>query len=65
MAVLSKTKIRGIENPMPRLCYINPARDLGLLNEKTLWELNKFENNVQFDNVIKHFPELLDILFED
>ena len=65
MAVLSKTKIRGIENPMPNLCYVNPARDLGLLNEKTLWEFNKFENNVQFENVIKHFPELLDILFED
>lgn len=65
MAVLCKTKIRGIEHPMPILCYVNPARELGLLNEKTLWEFNQFENNVQFYNVIKYFPELLDILFED
>ncbi|AMK15420.1 glycosyltransferase [Methanobrevibacter olleyae] len=66
MAVLNKTKIKCVDNPMPILCYINPARDLGLLNEKTLWEFNKLENNdKQFNNIISHFPELLDILFED
>lgn len=66
MAILNKTKIKCIEKPMNLLSYVNPARDLGLLDESTLWEINKNgKNDIQFKKVINYFPEIIDILFED
>ena len=60
MAILNKTKIYAIEKPMHLLCYVNIARELGILDETTLWEINKSgKNDVQFQNVLNQFPEIL------
>ena len=66
MAILNKTKIKGSKRPIPNLKYINIARELGLLNHKTLWETNKKgANDIQFNNIITHYPEILKIINEE
>ena len=66
MAILNKTKIKGSKKPMKNLKYINIAREIGLLNHKTLWETNKNgANDIQFNNIITHYPEILKIINEE
>lgn len=63
MAVLNKTKISVIETPIDSLTYINVARESGILNDFTLWNLNKDGmNDIQMGNVISNFPKILDII---
>ena len=62
MAVLNKTKIVAI-NHLIRLTYVNPAREVNLLSEKTLWNSNETGgNNIYLKNMIDEFPEILDIV---
>ena len=66
MMVLNKTKIYAIENPMYILCYVNIIRELNLLDEITLWEINSSgQNDLQIKNVLNRFPEILKIIEED
>lgn len=66
MAILNKTKIKESKRPLKILKYINIARELGLLNHKTLWETNqKGANDIQFNNIITHYPEILKIINEE
>ena len=62
MAVLNETRIATTEVNLNYLKYVNIARGLGILDtEGTLWSGNKNdENNRQVQNVIGHFPEILE-----
>ena len=66
MAVLNRTKVRVVPNNNPSLVYINLARELNLLDEKTLYSSNvSGGNDSQIRNVINHYPEILEILRDD
>lgn len=66
MAVLNKSKISVIENPIDSLTYINIARESGVLNNLTLWNINKDGlNDTQMNNVIHKYPKILDIIKEE
>lgn len=63
MAILNKTKITVIEKPIDSLTYINVARESGILNNLTLWNLNKDGmNDIQMNNAISKYPKILDII---
>lgn len=66
MAVLNKTKIRVVKDNMHLLTYVNPAREINLINEKTLWSTNsKGDNDINLKNLINKFPEILEIINEN
>lgn len=66
MAVLNKSKIVVVQKPLNDLIYINLARQRGILNEITLWSSNKDgKNDIQIQNVINQFPEILSIIKDD
>jgi hypothetical protein len=64
MALLKGTKIRVVENNIPKLTYVNPERELRLNNETTLMRINvdKDNNDRQIKNVLRYYPALLDRL---
>lgn len=63
MAVLNNKKIKIIKNPINRVIYINPRRELGLSTEHTLYQINlKGGNDLQFKNILEQYPEIKDIL---
>lgn len=65
MAVLNKTKITSNLKPHDRLKYVNISREIGIDNNRTLWNLNKFgQNDIQFKKVLEYFPEILKIIYE-
>ena len=66
MAVLNGTKIKGVDNNMKELTYVNLARELNILNEKTLYSSN-FDggNDLQIKNVLNYYPNIMKILMED
>lgn len=66
MAILNKSKISVIENPIDSLTYINIARESGVLNNLTLWNINKKGlNDIQMNNIIRKYPKILDIIKEE
>ena len=66
MAIINNTKITGNFKPYVELKYINISRELGLNNDRTLWNLNKQgQNDVQLNRVLDYFPEILKIINED
>jgi len=66
MVVLNDKKIKVVNEPITELTYVNPERELGMLdNEKTLYHTNKNENDIQMQNVINHYPQLMHILTDD
>lgn len=59
MAILNKTRITSISNPLISLTYVNVVREMHLNEEYTLWDANqKGQNDVQFNNVLDRFPEI-------
>ncbi|MEE0024316.1 glycosyltransferase family 2 protein [Methanobrevibacter sp.] len=66
MAILNRTKIKGVNNNMRELTYVNLARELNILNEKTLYSSN-FDggNDLQIKNIIDYYPDIMKILTED
>ena len=65
MAILNKIKITVIDEPMVALTYVNLARERGVLDELTLWNLNKEgNNNTQMENLVNEFPQIIDIINE-
>lgn len=64
MMVLNNVKIKPIEKPMYFLKYVNIAREVGIINEYKLWDSNEAGyNDVQINNVLKHFPEIITVLY--
>ncbi|ALT69746.1 glycosyltransferase family 2 protein [Methanobrevibacter millerae] len=66
MAILNKTKIKCVKNNMFQLTYINLARELNIINEKTLYSSN-FDggNDLQLKQVIDYYPDVLKSVKED
>ncbi len=65
MAVLNKTKITCVENPLDRLTYVNIAQEVGVLDKFTLWQYNQNgHNDNQMSNIINYFPKILEIIVE-
>lgn len=66
MALLNRTKIKGVKNNMVDLTYVNLARELNIINEKTLYSSN-FDggNDLQIKNIIDYYPDIMKILMED
>lgn len=63
MAVLNNTKTLIPKNHIKKLTYVNPERERGLTNEITLFSSNKTGgNDSQIENVIKYYPQILDII---
>ena len=62
MAILNNTKIKGVKNNFAELTYVNLARELGILNQKTLYSYNRTNNDKQLNNVLKKYPEILNKL---
>lgn len=66
MAILNKTKIKCVKNNMVQLTYVNLARELNIINEKTLYSLNYGGgNDSQLKQIIDYYPDILKILKED
>lgn len=65
MSVLNKTKIKCIKDNFVELTYVNPARDVNILNEKTLYAINVLDNDNQINNVLNEFPQILKIIIDD
>ena len=63
MAVINKTKITSIGNPLKYLTYINILREINVHDETTLWKDNKEGiNDISIRNVLKEFPEIMEII---
>lgn len=63
MITLNNFKTRPIKKPVLDLKYVNIARELGIVGGYKLWEDNKEGcNDIQINNVINQFPEILTIL---
>lgn len=66
MLVLNNVKIKPIKYPIYFLKYVNIAREVGVLNKYRLWDENKKGfNNVQVNNIINQFPQILEILLNE
>lgn len=65
MVVLNNKKIKIIEDGYRQAKYINPERELGLNNERTLWIENKLgRNNNEFRAILNHYLILQEKLLE-
>ena len=63
MAVLNKTKITSIGNPLKHLTYVNILRENNANDEYTLWEDNKEGiNDISINNMLEQFPEIMEII---
>ena len=66
MAILKHTKFKVVDDCFYDLIYINPAREVNLLNEQTLWLNNrKGSNDRQIKAIINYYPEILEIINEE
>ena len=43
MAILNKTKITDMNNPLKNLNYVNIAREMNIINKITRWAINNQE----------------------
>ena len=65
MAVLNLTKVKVVKDRIKELTYVNPERERGLTNEKTLFSTNRQGgNDLQLEKVLKHYPQILEIITE-
>lgn len=65
MAVLNKTKIKGVADNMAELIYVNVARELNILNQKTLYSVNALNNDSQIKNILEYYPLIMKTILED
>ena len=65
MAVLNNTKIRIVDEPLNNLIYVNPAREARLNGDSTLYSTNRYENEVQFRNIINYYPQIMEKLLNE
>ena len=63
MAVLNKTEITSIGNPLKKLTYVNILREINANDEFTLWKDN-YEgiNDISINNILEQFPEIMEII---
>ena len=61
MAIINKSKITIIDEPLDSFKYINVARESGVLKESTLNNTNEMKN-IQMNNVVNKFPKLLEFI---
>jgi len=62
MAILNGRKIKVLNSPYKNVQPVNYEREMGLNGELTLFQTNIVENDIQIKNVVKKYPEILDIL---
>ena len=57
MAILQKTKIVQTKNPYINVCYVNPYREYGISDGKTLTQINvdQNKNDEQFINMMAYY----------
>ena len=66
MMLIHNYRIRPIEKPFNILKYVNIAREVGIIGEYKLWDENKERcNDIQINNVINKFPEILTMLHKE
>ena len=67
MSVLNRKKIKVVNECINTIKFVNPKRELGIFNEHVLAKKNvtKNENDLQLNNILKHYPQIIDILKED
>jgi len=68
MSVLNGTKIKIVKDGYPHVISVNYAREIGLCEERTLFEDNVGilgGNDLWLDNVLNKYPQLLDVLHEE
>lgn len=64
MSVLAGKPINIVDNNLKKLIYVNPERELKLTSEFTLAMVNTAtnQNDVQLQQVLKHYPKLMDYI---
>lgn len=62
MALLNNKKIKVVNNPINKLIYINPEREIGFNGETTLYSQNKVDNDKQLMNIINEYPQIINML---
>ena len=66
MMLIHNYRIRPIEKPFNILKYVNIAREVGIIGEYKLWDETKDRcNDIQINNVINKFPEILTMLHKE
>ena len=67
MVVLNNKKIKVLKNGYRRIIYINPERELGLNDDRTLFRENRQKgiNDEHFSALLEHYPEIKDKLLEE
>ena len=67
MVVLNDKKIKIVDEPFRNLIYVNSEREVGLNNDSTLCSSNVRENrnDIQFENVINHYPQIMEKLLNE
>ena len=69
MAVLNDTKRKQVNNYQMDILLINPARERNIINESCLWKINcvnsNNQNQIQLDNVINYYPQIMEKLLEE
>lgn len=63
MAVSDRTKIVKVDGQKP--ISLNISRDLKLTNQNRLFDSNINKNDKQIENVLKEFPEILEIIGDE
>ena len=68
MDVLKNKKKKLLEDSCYYPLYVNPVREKGFNSELTLFKSNGGEENknqIQFDNIINHYPQIMEKLLEE
>ena len=63
MSKLNNTNIKLIKNPINEITLINPERDI--LHKENLYFINATQNDVQLNNILNHYPEILEKLLKE
>lgn len=58
MSVLNNKKIHIIKNPINQITYTNPARELNIHKETTLFSTNRTRNDIQLQNILEKYPQI-------
>ena len=65
MAVLKNTKIKIVNEPQNTFIYVNPAREAQLNGDSTLYSTNRYENDIQFKNILNYYPQIMEKLLNE
>ena len=69
MEVLNGTKRKKVDNYKLNKLWINPARERNITDEPCLWKINcvnsNNQNQIQLDNIINHYPQIMEKLLNE